>query len=161
MSRGEQIIGKERAEFNLAKFKSGGENFEIIVHPEKAIDYKNGKEVDVRDALVYEKIFNDAQKGLLASEHTLEKLFKSSEVLEVAKKIIEKGHIQLTSEYRSKLREAKRKTIINMIHRNGVDPRTNAPHPPQRIENAFEEAKIKNPDYSTQIDRFKAKYKDI
>ena len=39
--------------------------------------------------------------------------------------------------------EQKKKQLINLIHRNGVDPRTNAPHPLTRIENALQEAKIK------------------
>ena len=30
--------------------------------------------------------------------------------------------------------------MISIIHKNGVDPRTHLPHPPQRIENAFAEA---------------------
>ena len=32
---------------------------------------------------------------------------------------------------------------MEIIHRNGVDPKTKLPHPIQRLENAFEEAKIK------------------
>ena len=36
--------------------------------------------------------------------------------------------------------------VINLIHRNAIDPKTNLPHPPQRIKNAFEEAKV-NIDY--------------
>jgi len=70
-----------------------------------------------------------------------DKIPSSDEVLE-AKIIIKKGEIQLTQEHRANLRERKRKQIINMLHVNGVDPRTHLPHPPQRIENALEEAKF-------------------
>jgi len=31
---------------------------------------------------------------------------------------------------------------MDIIHRNGVDPKTGNPHPPQRIENAFNQAKV-------------------
>ena len=41
-----------------------------------------------------------------------------------------------------------------MIHRNGVDPTTHAPHPPQRIENALEEAKF-------HVDEFTSVQKQI
>ena len=72
----------------------------------------------------------------------MSQIFQTTEVEEVAKQIIKKGEIQLTSEYKEQLRENKRKQIINIIHRNCVDPTTHAPHPPQRIENALEEAKF-------------------
>ncbi|MEM3771203.1 MAG: ribosome assembly factor SBDS, partial [Candidatus Micrarchaeia archaeon] len=38
--------------------------------------------------------------------------------------------------------EEKRKKIISILARETIDPRTNAPHPPQRIEKAMEEVKI-------------------
>jgi ribosome maturation protein SDO1 len=85
---------------------------------------------------------------MLASETQLKQIFKTDDPLEVAKEIIAKGDIQLTSEFRQKLRERKRKQIINIIHSNGVDPKTNIPHPPNRIEAAFEEATVKIDEYA-------------
>jgi ribosome maturation protein SDO1 len=38
--------------------------------------------------------------------------------------------------------EAKRKKIVEIISRNAINPQTNTPHPPQRIERALEEAKF-------------------
>lgn len=134
---------KERIHLNLARLKKAGENFEIDVDPDMAIDLKHGKAIDIKDALKAEKIFADAKKGLLASEQRLEQVFGTTDVLEIAKKIIEEGEIQLTADYRQKLRDAKRKRIMEIIRRNGVDPKTHLPHPLQRLENAFEEAKIK------------------
>jgi len=58
-------------------------------------------------------------------------------------KVIKKGDIQLTTEYRHNLREQKRRQILDIIHKNGVDPKTHLPHPLTRLENAFEEAKVK------------------
>ena len=126
----------------IARLKSHGQDFEILVDCNNAVALKEGKDVNMRDVLAAMKIFSDAKKGLEASETATKQIFQTSEVEEVAKHIIKKGHIQLTGEYREKLRENKRKQIINMIHRNGVDPATHAPHPPQRIENALSEAKF-------------------
>jgi len=72
----------------------------------------------------------------------MKQVFGNSDVEEVARQIIKKGEIQLTAEYRENVRENKRKQIVNIIHRNGVDPKTHAPHPIQRIENALQEAKF-------------------
>ena len=135
-------FGKEKPHFNLARMKAGGENFEVIVDPDKAIAFKQGQG-SIRDVLVYGRVFADAKKGLAVSEHVMNNVFKTNDHFEVAKQIIQKGEIQLTSEYRDKLRNEKRKAIIEIIHRTAVDPRTNFPHPPNRIEAAIEEAKVR------------------
>jgi len=143
MVKGNQLYEKEKIHINVARLHFAGEKFEVVIHPELAISFKGGSPVDIREVLVSEKIFSDAHKGMVASEKEMKSRFNTSDALEVAKIIINKGEIQLTSEYREKLREEKRKRIIYIIHRNSIDPRTNLPHPPQRIENAFEEARIR------------------
>ncbi len=135
-------FGKEKPHYNLARLKAGGENFEVIVNPDRAIAFRAGQG-DIRDVLLYDRIFADAKKGLAASEHVMKNVFKTIDHIEVAQQIIRKGEIHLTSEYRDSLREEKRKAIINIIHRTAVDPRTGFPHPPNRIEAAIEEARVR------------------
>lgn len=143
MSWTTEHFGKEKPHFNLARLKAGGESFEVVIHPELAIAFKSGQHSDVKSVLVYDRIFADAKKGLAASEHVMKNVFKTTEHLDVARQIILKGEIQMTAEYRERLRDEKRKAIINIIHRAAVDPRTNIPHPPNRIEAALEEAKVR------------------
>ena len=126
----------------IARLKAQGHNFEILVDCSNALALREGKDLDMHDVLAAMQVFSDARKGLVASETAMKQLFGTSDPIEVAKQIIQKGEIQLTQEYREKLREEKRKQIISIIHRNGVDPKTHLPHPPQRIENAFIEAKF-------------------
>ena len=133
----------------IARLKAQGHNFEILVDCNNALALKEGRNIDMRDVLAVSKIFSDSKKGLEVSETAMKQIFGAIDVEEVAKTIIEKGEIQLTQEYREKLREEKRRQIISIIHRNGVDPKTHLPHPPQRIENAFIEAKF-------HVDEFKS-----
>ena len=126
----------------IARLKTHGQNFEVLVDCSNAIAVKGNKQVDMKDVLAAMKIFSDAKKGLEASETAMKQIFQTADPEEVAKQIIKKGEIQLTQEYRNNLRENKRKQIINIIHRNGVDPTTHTPHPVNRIENALEEAKF-------------------
>ena len=126
----------------IARLKTHGQSFEILVDCSNAIAMREGKDVGMHDILAAMKIFSDAKKGLEASETAMKQIFGTADAEQVAKSIIQKGEIQLTQEYRENLREEKRKQIVAIIHRNGVDPRTHLPHPPQRIENAFEEAKF-------------------
>lgn len=135
-------FGKEKPHFSLARFKAGGENFEVVVDPDKAIAFRAGQG-DVRGVLLYDRVFSDAKKGLAASEHIMRNVFMTIDHFEVARQIIQKGEIQLTAEYRDKLREAKRKAIVDIIHRTAVDPKTGYPHPSSRIEAAMAEAKVR------------------
>ena len=126
----------------IAKLKTHGQNFEVLVDCNNAIAVRENKQVNMKDVLAAMKIFSDAKKGLEASETAMKQIFQTADAEEVAKQIILKGDIQLTLEYRNNLRENKRRQIVNMIHRNGVDPTTHAPHPVNRIENALEEVKF-------------------
>ena len=130
-----------------ARLRISGENFEILVDSNKIFDYKEGK-IPLSEVLITKEIFKDINKGQHASEHEMEKIFSTKDSEKIAETILEKGEIQITAEHKNKLREEKKKRIINIIHKNAVDPKTNLPHPPQRIENAMEEAKVK-------IDEFK------
>lgn len=136
-------IGKEKIHINVARLKKGGENFEVVIHPEIAIQIRNDEKTDVTEALDNQHIFADAKKGQLASEELMQTIFNSNDALVIALEIIKKGEIQLTSEYREKLREQKRRSIVSIIHANAIDPTTKLPHPAQRIENAIAEAKVK------------------
>ena len=127
---------------HLARLKKGGHTFEIVINPDKAMQYKKGQIENIREVLNSENVFHDAKKGDLASENAMKNVFETNDPLEVAKAIIDQGEIQLTAEYRDKEREEKRKQIVNIIHKNSVDPKTGSPHPVTRIENAMKEAKV-------------------
>ena len=139
---------KERFSINIARLKKGGETFEVVINSEEAIAYKNKEITDISEAVVNEKIFSDAKKGELASEDKMQILFGTTKPLEIAKIILDEGEIQLTTEYRNKLREQKKQQIIGIINANAIDGRTGLPIPTERIKNALEEKKI-------HIDEFK------
>jgi len=159
--KGSELYEKEKAHFNLARLNKGGERFEVIIDPDKAVAYKNGSLKDVKDALKYEKIFSDAKKGLPAPETSMQKNFNTSDALSVAEIILTKGEIQLTSAYRDSLKENKRKQLVELIHRNAIDPKTNLPHPLTRIENAFAEAKVRIDEHKKVEDQFEDVLKQL
>ncbi|WP_290596875.1 MULTISPECIES: ribosome assembly factor SBDS [unclassified Archaeoglobus] len=126
----------------IARLRKGGEEYEVLVDPYLARDLKEGKDVNFEELLAAEEIFKDAKKGERASSEELRKTFGTDDIYDVAKRIILEGEVQVTAEQRKEMLEAKRKQIITFISRNTIDPRTNAPHPPSRIERALEEAKV-------------------
>jgi ribosome maturation protein SDO1 len=125
--------------YTVARLTKDNEHFEVLVKPQKALDYRTGKIVGITEVLATETIFADANKGTRVSEERLRKAFGTTETLKIADIILKKGTLQLTTEQRRKMVEDKRKQIIDFISRQAVDPKTNLPHPPLRIENAMEQ----------------------
>jgi len=125
----------------VVKLKSHGHNFEILVDLGLAVAFKNNN-ADISDVLAVPNVFSDAKKALEISPNAMKQAFGTEDPLEAAKEIIRKGDIPLSTEFKAELREKKLKQIINMIHRDAVDPKTHLPHPPQRIESALQEAKF-------------------
>ncbi|MFQ5986096.1 MAG: ribosome assembly factor SBDS [Thermoplasmata archaeon] len=126
----------------IARLDRGGETFEILVRPEAVEAVRTGGEVNLVDELASDAIFRDVKKGLRASEEKMVELFGTADSLQVATLIVQEGDIALTTEQRRALREAKRKQIVAYIAANAINPQTGTPHPPQRIENAMQEAGI-------------------
>jgi len=126
----------------IARLKKGEDHFEILVDPYLAADLLDGKEIDVLKILVIDKIFKDSKKGTHASSESLQTVFGTNNIIEIATKIIKKGEIQLTTEQRSKMQKNKKNRIIETIAKNAMDPKTKAPHPRQRIELAMDQAGV-------------------
>ncbi|MCW4046021.1 MAG: ribosome assembly factor SBDS [Candidatus Bathyarchaeota archaeon] len=125
--------------YTVARLTKENEHFEILVKPQKALDYRTGKIAGISEVLVADFIFSDANKGTKVSEEQMRKAFGTTDPLKIADIILKKGTLQLTTEQRHKMIEDKRKQIIDFISRQAVDPKTNLPHPPMRIENAMEQ----------------------
>jgi len=128
--------------YTVVRLTQGGEKFEILVDPDLALAYKDGKRGDLSKILVIDAVFTDAKKGEHASSEKMESLFGTSDPMKVAMIILDKGKLQLTTEQRQRMTEQKRKQIIYLISRNYIDPRTKLPHPPLRIEQAMEQVHL-------------------
>lgn len=127
----------------VAKLRKDGRSYEIFVNSESAWRLRNGENVSVYDAVVTDEIFYDAKKGERASERELKNLFGTDDKAEICKIIIRDGHVPMTAHMIRGELENKRKQIVNIIHRNAVNPKTGKPHPPARIESAISESGFK------------------
>jgi ribosome maturation protein SDO1 len=126
----------------IARISRSGEHFEIMVDPDKALEFKRKGEGNIEDMLAFPDIFKDSKRGEKHSSEDLHKAFGTTDVFEIAKKIIREGEIQLTTEQRNRFVEEKKKEIANIIARQGIDPKTKLPHPAGRILNAMSEAHV-------------------
>ncbi|MBI5798055.1 ribosome assembly factor SBDS [Candidatus Woesearchaeota archaeon] len=133
----------------IARLKKEGEVFEVLVDCDKALAFREGKVKSLSEVLASKGIYKDAKKGDKASEKDMKRLFKTDDEDDIAAIIIRKGEIQLTTEHKNTLREAKKKQIVAFLHQHAVDAKTGLPFPPQRIEMLMEEAKVKIDEFAT------------
>ncbi|MCD6434651.1 MAG: ribosome assembly factor SBDS [Candidatus Diapherotrites archaeon] len=129
----------------IARMEKFGESFEVLVDPGLALKLKRNEPItenEENELLAVEEIFKDAKKGERQSEQLLAKVFGTENKLEIAKRIIKQGEVQLTTEQRREMKEAKENEIVEFIAKNAINPQTNTPHPPNRIKTAMKEAKI-------------------
>lgn len=126
----------------IARLEKNGRRFEILVDPELAYQFREGKTVSFRDLLAVDEIFKDARKGETAARSDLLAVFGTTEIEEVAKRILKEGEVQITAEFRRRKLEEKKRRIAEFISKNAMDPRTKTTIPIQRILNAMEQAKV-------------------
>jgi len=128
--------------FTVARLVLDGDKFELLVKPDPALEYKMGKRSDISGALVSDEIYSDANKGSRASSEKMMKHFKTTDSTDVAKQILARGELNLTTDQRRKMVEEKKRQIVQFINRSFVDPKTHLPHPVVRIEAAMEEVRV-------------------
>ncbi|MBN1896178.1 MAG: ribosome assembly factor SBDS [Candidatus Aenigmarchaeota archaeon] len=126
----------------VARISRDGLHFEVLVDSDTALRYKKGENISIENVLASQFVFSDARKGEKISDEDLDKVFKTRDIFAISASIIRHGELQLTTEQRRKFADEKKRQIADMISRQGIDPKTKAPHPHQRIMNAMDEAKV-------------------
>ncbi|MGQ0377086.1 MAG: ribosome assembly factor SBDS [Nitrososphaerota archaeon] len=127
---------------SVVRYSFEGEKFEILVKPDPALEYKLGKRKDISSVLVSDEVYSDSSKGTRASTEKLLKAFKTQDTTAIMERILQKGELNLTTEQRRKMISEKRKQIVEFIAKTYVDPRSHLPHPPLRIEQALDDARV-------------------
>jgi ribosome maturation protein SDO1 len=128
-----------------ARLESHGQRFEVLVDPDAALAIKRGEfEGELEDVIAAQNVFENASRGDRPPENALEEVFETTDPMEIIPEVIKQGEIQITAEQRREMQEQKEKQLINKITRNAVNPQMDdAPHPPERIESALEQAGFK------------------
>ena len=128
--------------FTIVRYSAGNDKFEILVKPDPALEYKLGKKMDISNIMISDEIYSDANKGTRCSSEKLMKHFKTTDQLEIAKQIMDKGDLNLNTDQRRKMIEEKKRQIVEYINKNFVDPKSHMPHPVSRINAVLDEARV-------------------
>lgn len=138
----------------IARYEKDGSTFEIFVDSDLAFEYINGRVSDPMKVVEADEVFKDARKGERQSSEKIKKVFGTEDLAKIIDMILKHGNVPITTEQRNRFTEEKRKQIVSIIATNSIDPRTNAPNPPLRIENAMRESKV-------SIDPFKSAQEQV
>ena len=133
---------KESSRFTTVRLTLEGEHYEILVNPDSALSFKQGRSVEPSQVIAVDEVYSDSNKGLRASSEKLKKHFGTDDHAKAALEVLKRGELNLTQEQRKRLTDEKRKAVVTMISKNFVDPRTSLPHPPVRIEQAMQDARV-------------------
>lgn len=139
-----------------ARLSIGSKKFEILVDPNKALEFKKGASISMSDILAYPVVYKDAKTTEEVAAADLQGAFGTTDAYKIAEKIIKQGEMQVTTEQRRQMVEQKRTQIAAIIARQAVNPQNNLPHPPQRILNAMDQAGVNvDPfaDANVQVDK--------
>ena len=125
-----------------ARLESHGARFEVLIDPDAALAIKRGEfDGDLEEVIAAEDVFEDASRGDRPAEADLKKVFETTDPMSIIPEVVKRGEIQITADQRREMQEQKRRQLIDRIARNAVNPQMDdAPHPPDRIARALEEA---------------------
>jgi len=147
----------------LARLRSGKLVFETMVDLDAAMKLKRGENIDINEVIRDTSVYTDQKKGMQAGRDELETVFGTTELAVAVEKIVKKGEIEVTQEFRDEATEQRRKQIIDFLVRNAIDAGTNRPFTPDILESAMKQAgvKIENKAIEGQISKIVEALKKI
>ncbi|MFL2969766.1 MAG: ribosome assembly factor SBDS [Candidatus Poseidoniaceae archaeon] len=126
----------------LARMEKGGKRYEVLLNPDLVDAFKSDPEsVDLNAFMAMDEVFHDARGGERPTAEAIENTFGTQDIRTIARTILTKGSIQLTTAQRKAMVERMRQQIVHQIHVQAVDPKTKSPHPKTRIELALDESR--------------------
>jgi ribosome maturation protein SDO1 len=133
-----------------ARVKREGKHYEILVE-EEALKFRKG-EGDITQAVITEDIFHNLKSGEKAGSDDLENIFGTSNMMEVAEKIIKNGEVVRTTESLHEDQEKRYKQIVEFLAKNCTSPE-GMPYTADRIMKSLKEAhvNVKNKPIEEQI----------
>lgn len=127
----------------LARLRSGKLVFETMVDLNSAMKLKKGEDVNMSEVVRDTAIYTDQKKGMRAGKDELENVFNTTDLYEITKKIVQKGQLEVTQEYRDEALEQRKKQIIDFLTRNAIDVRSNRPFTPDILDSAIKQAGVR------------------
>jgi ribosome maturation protein SDO1 len=147
----------------IARLRSGKLTFETMVNLENAVKLRKGENVNMSDVVSDTAVYTDIKKGMQAGKDELINVFGTTELSAVTEKIVKKGQLEVTQDFRDEALENRKKQIIDFLARNAVDAQTGRPFTPDLLESSLKQAgvKIEDKPVDKQISNILEKLKTV
>jgi ribosome maturation protein SDO1 len=147
----------------IARYKSGKLTFETRVDLDNAMKLKKGEKINISEIARDKFVYTDIKKGMKAGNDELINVFSTTDIFKIIEKIVLKGQIEVTQEFRDEAIENRKKQIIDFLSKNAIDSRTNRPYTADIISSALKEVgtKIENTPVEKQINKILESLKKI
>ncbi|MBT7102649.1 ribosome assembly factor SBDS [archaeon] len=135
-----------------ARVTKGGKHYEVLVDLDEAMKVRKG-EGNINAAVLTDAIFHNLKSGEHVSDIDLKNNFGTTEMIEVAEKIIKGGEVVRTAESMKADTDVKYKQVVDFMVSHAVSPE-GRPYTPDRIMKALSEAhvNVKNKPIESQVD---------
>ena len=127
----------------VVKMKRAGKDFQILADPKQLVKYRADPDsVPLHEIMPIQEVFKDARKGDRSPEADMEAAFETTNQDEVIRTILKNGDFSPTADQKREMLAKIYKQVVTLVAQNAIDPRTNLPHTPDRIESAMKAAKV-------------------
>jgi len=137
--------------------KSHGIRFEIACYKNKVLNWREGIEKDIEEVLQTETVFTNVSKAVIAKEKDLQKAFGTVDLLEICKKILKDGDVQVSDREREVHMDGLWKDIVQFIVERCVHPQTGRQLTAATVESALKSIGLSvQPDQAAKRQALKA-----
>lgn len=126
-----------------ARLRVGKLSFETMVDLDSAMKLRKNEKVGLNEIIRDTRIWTDLKKGMKAGNDEMMNAFGTTEFNTIVEKIVRKGEIEVTQEFRDEEIETRKKQIIDFLIRNAFDARTRRPFTHDIIESSLKQAGIR------------------
>ena len=127
----------------VARLKVGKLDFETMVDLDCAMKLKKGIAVNISDVIRDNFVYTDLKKGMRAGKAELELSFGTTELATIVDRIVKKGMIEVTQEFRDEALENRKKQLVDFLSRNAINAQSGRPYTPEMIESALKQSGVK------------------
>lgn len=130
---------KKLTNIAVVRLKTQGKHFEIACYKNKVVNWREGVEKDINEVIQTDQIFENLEKGSLAKEKDLKKVFNTTDGETICQRILAEGELQVSEKERETQLEYMFRDVVTFIVEKCVNPLTGRPLTMGMVENALKE----------------------
>lgn len=96
----------------IARLRKGKMTFETMVDLDAAMKMKKGQKIEISEVIRDNAVYTDLKKGMRVGNDVLSSAFETTNFPEIVEKIVRKGDLEVTQEFRDEAIEQKENKLL-------------------------------------------------